>query len=163
VLTDVEVRYSLRFDRTGYSGGKAVSRDCWKLSRFSYSSLTSFSLSNSYPNPNRMKYSSRLLLVVYATQICLYNQGRSLLRFQTLQVMKVRRSSPSDCYIPALIGVSRGTGSGKVVKVGSAVTRVKEGDSVLLSFNYCSNCGPCKVSRNQLRVDEKLTFDVDDR
>ncbi|GAA5860194.1 hypothetical protein JCM5353_004257 [Sporobolomyces roseus] len=37
-------------------------------------------------------------------------------------------------------------GSGKVVKIGSAVTRVKEGDSVLLSFNYCSNCGPCKMN-----------------
>ncbi|GAA5875361.1 hypothetical protein JCM16303_000598 [Sporobolomyces ruberrimus] len=36
-------------------------------------------------------------------------------------------------------------GSGKVLKAGSAVTRVKEGDSVLLSFNYCSNCGPCKM------------------
>ncbi|GAA6003279.1 hypothetical protein JCM10207_001840 [Rhodosporidiobolus poonsookiae] len=35
-------------------------------------------------------------------------------------------------------------GSGKVLKVGSAVTRVKEGDSVLLSFNYCSQCGPCQ-------------------
>ncbi|GAA5905648.1 hypothetical protein JCM6882_008737 [Rhodosporidiobolus microsporus] len=36
-------------------------------------------------------------------------------------------------------------GSGKVVKVGSAVTRVKEGDSVLLSFNNCNECGPCKT------------------
>ncbi|GAA6061594.1 hypothetical protein JCM10212_000902 [Sporobolomyces blumeae] len=36
-------------------------------------------------------------------------------------------------------------GAGRVVKVGSAVTRVKEGDSVLLSFNYCLECGPCKT------------------
>ncbi|GAA5931815.1 NAD(P)-dependent alcohol dehydrogenase [Sporobolomyces koalae] len=36
-------------------------------------------------------------------------------------------------------------GSGKVVKIGSAVTRVQPGDSVLLSFNYCSACGPCKM------------------
>lgn len=31
-------------------------------------------------------------------------------------------------------------GSGKVVKVGKGVTRVKEGDSVLLSFSYCQKC-----------------------
>ncbi|GAA5865878.1 hypothetical protein JCM8547_005744 [Rhodosporidiobolus lusitaniae] len=36
-------------------------------------------------------------------------------------------------------------GSGKVLKVGSAVTRVKEGDSVLLSFSHCNECGPCKT------------------
>ncbi|GAA5919696.1 hypothetical protein JCM1841_005237 [Sporobolomyces salmonicolor] len=36
-------------------------------------------------------------------------------------------------------------GSGKVLKVGSAVTRVKEGDSVLLSFAHCLDCGPCKI------------------
>lgn len=35
-------------------------------------------------------------------------------------------------------------GSGKVVKVGSAVTRVKAGDDVLLSFSHCSECGSCK-------------------
>ncbi|GAA6006340.1 hypothetical protein JCM11491_004920 [Sporobolomyces phaffii] len=37
-------------------------------------------------------------------------------------------------------------GSGVVAKVGSAVTRVKEGDAVLLSFSYCGTCGPCKMS-----------------
>ncbi|BGP13563.1 hypothetical protein JCM10213v2_001495 [Rhodosporidiobolus nylandii] len=36
-------------------------------------------------------------------------------------------------------------GAGKVLKVGSAVTRVKEGDSVLLSFAYCEDCGSCKT------------------
>ncbi|GAA5959703.1 hypothetical protein JCM21900_001397 [Sporobolomyces salmonicolor] len=36
-------------------------------------------------------------------------------------------------------------GSGKVMKVGSAVTRVKEGDSVLLSFSHCLECGPCRT------------------
>ncbi|KAK4703332.1 aryl-alcohol dehydrogenase, partial [Phenoliferia sp. Uapishka_3] len=37
-------------------------------------------------------------------------------------------------------------GSGKVIQVGSAVTRVKVGDSVLLSFSYCGECGSCKIS-----------------
>lgn len=36
-------------------------------------------------------------------------------------------------------------GSGKVVKVGKAVTRVKEGDSVLLSFSYDQKCKICKA------------------
>lgn len=31
-------------------------------------------------------------------------------------------------------------GSGKVIQVGKGVTRVKEGDSVLLSFSYCQKC-----------------------
>jgi len=35
-------------------------------------------------------------------------------------------------------------GSGIVLKVGSEVTRVQEGDSVLLSFSYCQNCKVCK-------------------
>lgn len=35
-------------------------------------------------------------------------------------------------------------GSGKVVKVGKAVTRVKEGDSVLLSFSYDQKCKTCR-------------------
>lgn len=34
-------------------------------------------------------------------------------------------------------------GSGTVVSVGSGVTRVKAGDSVLLSFASCSNCPYC--------------------
>ncbi|GAA6042232.1 hypothetical protein JCM8097_005108 [Rhodosporidiobolus ruineniae] len=37
-------------------------------------------------------------------------------------------------------------GSGRVVSVGSAVTRVKAGDPVLLSFNFCTTCGPCQTS-----------------
>ena len=96
VLTDVEVRYSLLSDRTGHSGRKAASRDCWKLLPFSNSSLTSFSLSNSYPNPNRMKYSSRLLLVAYATLISQFRVEPFLPHIQTLQVMKVRCIYPSD-------------------------------------------------------------------
>lgn len=31
-------------------------------------------------------------------------------------------------------------GSGTVIKVGKGVTRVQEGDSVLLSFSYCQQC-----------------------
>jgi len=68
---------------------------------------------------------------------------------------KTRPNSNQELFQP--------TGSGKVVKIGSAVTRVKEGDSVLLSFNYCSNCGPCKVSVDDVDVDEGLTIKVDDR
>ena len=34
-------------------------------------------------------------------------------------------------------------GSGNVVSVGSGVTRVKAGDSVLLSFASCSSCPYC--------------------
>ena len=33
-----------------------------------------------------------------------------------------------------------------IVKVGSAVTRVVAGDSVLLSFSYCGECSSCHVS-----------------
>jgi len=36
-------------------------------------------------------------------------------------------------------------GSGKVIKVGKGVTRVREGDSVLLSFSYCQTCKICKM------------------
>ncbi|KAL8290412.1 hypothetical protein RQP46_002670 [Phenoliferia psychrophenolica] len=36
-------------------------------------------------------------------------------------------------------------GSGTVVSVGSAVTRVQPGDSVLLSFSYCNECASCKT------------------
>ncbi|KAK9894435.1 GroES-like protein [Cystobasidium minutum MCA 4210] len=36
-------------------------------------------------------------------------------------------------------------GSGKVIKVGKSVTRVKEGDSVLLSFSYDQKCKTCKA------------------
>ncbi|GAA5947207.1 hypothetical protein JCM3765_001575 [Sporobolomyces pararoseus] len=44
---------------------------------------------------------------------------------------------------PSVVGHE---GSGIVQKCGSAVTRCKEGDSVLLSFNHCSSCGPCKMN-----------------
>lgn len=36
-------------------------------------------------------------------------------------------------------------GSGTVISVGVAVTKVQAGDSVLLSFSYCGNCGSCKT------------------
>ncbi|BGP22536.1 hypothetical protein JCM10295v2_001421 [Rhodotorula toruloides] len=36
-------------------------------------------------------------------------------------------------------------GSGRVLKVGEAVTRVQPGDKVLCSFNHCSSCGPCRT------------------
>lgn len=36
-------------------------------------------------------------------------------------------------------------GSGKVIRVGKAVTRVKEGDSVLLSFSYDQKCKICRA------------------
>ncbi|GAA6000951.1 NAD(P)-dependent alcohol dehydrogenase [Rhodotorula paludigena] len=36
-------------------------------------------------------------------------------------------------------------GSGVVMKAGKSVTRVKEGDKVLCSFNHCSECGPCQT------------------
>lgn len=38
-------------------------------------------------------------------------------------------------------------GSGVVISVGSAVTRVKTGDSVLMSFSYCTECVYCKSGR----------------
>ncbi|GHJ85443.1 hypothetical protein NliqN6_1845 [Naganishia liquefaciens] len=38
-------------------------------------------------------------------------------------------------------------GAGVVKKVGADVTRVKEGDSVILSFASCQQCGPCNISR----------------
>lgn len=43
---------------------------------------------------------------------------------------------------PTIVGHE---GSGEVVQVGSAVTRVVPGDSVLLTFNYCGECASCHV------------------
>lgn len=34
-------------------------------------------------------------------------------------------------------------GAGKVLAIGSSVTNVSPGDSVLLSFSHCETCGPC--------------------
>ncbi|EPS35522.1 hypothetical protein H072_11040 [Dactylellina haptotyla CBS 200.50] len=44
-------------------------------------------------------------------------------------------------YYPRVLGHE---GSGYVVRVGSAVTKVKPGDAVLLSFSYCGSCYVCK-------------------
>lgn len=33
------------------------------------------------------------------------------------------------------------------MKVGSAVTKVVPGDSVLLSFSHCNECASCKVRK----------------
>ena len=38
-------------------------------------------------------------------------------------------------------------GSGTVLSVGSAVTRVQPGDEVLLSYANCAECGYCKMGR----------------
>ncbi|KAK4048776.1 hypothetical protein OIV83_004542 [Microbotryomycetes sp. JL201] len=43
---------------------------------------------------------------------------------------------------PALTGHE---GSGRVLQVGSAVTRAQVGDEVLLSFSSCGQCGLCKT------------------
>lgn len=43
---------------------------------------------------------------------------------------------------PAILGHE---GSGVVAKVGSAVTGFKEGDKILLSFNYCGSCRICAI------------------
>ncbi|KAM0792061.1 hypothetical protein ACM66B_004767 [Microbotryomycetes sp. NB124-2] len=43
---------------------------------------------------------------------------------------------------PALTGHE---GSGRVLKVGSAVTRAQVGDEILLSFSSCGSCGLCKT------------------
>ncbi|KAK8068809.1 hypothetical protein PG994_005425 [Apiospora phragmitis] len=45
-------------------------------------------------------------------------------------------------YYPRVLGHE---GSGYVQKVGSAVTHVKPGDPVLLSFTYCGHCHVCKT------------------
>ncbi|KAK6840387.1 hypothetical protein PG995_016141 [Apiospora arundinis] len=45
-------------------------------------------------------------------------------------------------YYPRVLGHE---GSGYVQKVGSAVTHVKPGDPVLLSFTHCGNCHVCKT------------------
>ncbi|KAK6537259.1 hypothetical protein TWF694_011452 [Orbilia ellipsospora] len=43
-------------------------------------------------------------------------------------------------YYPRVLGHE---GGGYVVQVGSAVTKVKPGDAVLLSFSYCGDCYVC--------------------
>lgn len=45
-------------------------------------------------------------------------------------------------YYPRVLGHE---GSGYVVQVGSAVTKVRPGDPVLLSFSYCGTCYVCKT------------------
>jgi aryl-alcohol dehydrogenase len=42
-----------------------------------------------------------------------------------------------------LPGVFGHEGAGTVVAVGEGVTRVSEGDTVVLTFNSCGSCGPC--------------------
>ncbi|OQV08358.1 hypothetical protein CLAIMM_12646 [Cladophialophora immunda] len=45
---------------------------------------------------------------------------------------------------PALPAILGHEGSGVVEQVGSEVKHVAVGDHVLLSFNYCGNCTPCR-------------------
>ena len=45
-------------------------------------------------------------------------------------------------YYPRVLGHE---GSGYVVSVGSAVTKVRPGDAVLLSFSYCGECHVCRT------------------
>lgn len=52
------------------------------------------------------------------------------------------RASPLSSH---LYGSNHLPGSGYVVETGSAVTKVKPGDAVLLSFSYCGNCYVCKT------------------
>ncbi|KAH0438190.1 alcohol dehydrogenase [Colletotrichum camelliae] len=56
-------------------------------------------------------------------------------------------NTPADAgvpgvYYPRVLGHE---GSGYVVNVGNAVTHVKPGDPVLLSFSYCGSCHVCKT------------------
>ncbi|KAI0177985.1 zinc-binding dehydrogenase [Pestalotiopsis sp. NC0098] len=54
-------------------------------------------------------------------------------------------NTPDDKGVPAVYypRVLGHEGSGYVKKAGSAVTSVKEGDAVLLSFSYCGDCHVC--------------------
>ncbi|KAK6063821.1 alcohol dehydrogenase (zinc-binding dehydrogenase) [Seiridium cupressi] len=56
-------------------------------------------------------------------------------------------NTPDDKGVPAVFypRVLGHEGSGYVKKVGSAVSSVKEGDAVLLSFSYCGECHVCKT------------------
>ncbi|CAI6099782.1 hypothetical protein V2G26_004493 [Clonostachys chloroleuca] len=56
-------------------------------------------------------------------------------------------NTPDDKGVPAVFypRVLGHEGSGYVVKVGSEVTKAKEGDPVLLSFSYCGECHVCKT------------------
>lgn len=49
----------------------------------------------------------------------------------------------NGAFPSAFPNVTGHEGSGTVVKVGSDVTRVKEGDKVLMSFAYCQSCMIC--------------------
>lgn len=62
------------------------------------------------------------------------------LKLGTADLLIANGAFPSP--FPNIVGHE---GSGKVVKVGKAVTRVKEGDSVLLSFSYDQKCKICKA------------------
>lgn len=65
----------------------------------------------------------------------------------------VARSCHTDFLIPAGIFPSPypctvgHEGSGIVVSVGSGVKSVQKGDSVLLSFAHCGECGYCKEGK----------------
>ncbi|TDZ20923.1 Aryl-alcohol dehydrogenase [Colletotrichum orbiculare MAFF 240422] len=56
-------------------------------------------------------------------------------------------NTPADASVPGVYypRVLGHEGSGYVVKAGSAVTHVKPGDPVLLSFSYCGTCHVCKT------------------
>ncbi|KAH6660943.1 alcohol dehydrogenase [Truncatella angustata] len=56
-------------------------------------------------------------------------------------------NTPDDKGVPAVFypRVLGHEGSGYVKKAGSAVSSVKEGDAVLLSFSYCGECHVCKT------------------
>lgn len=45
----------------------------------------------------------------------------------------------------SVLWLTDSTGSGYVVQVGSAVTKAKAGDAVLLSFSYCGECYVCQT------------------
>ncbi|KAH8657929.1 alcohol dehydrogenase [Xylariales sp. PMI_506] len=55
-------------------------------------------------------------------------------------------NTPADAGVPAVYypRVLGHEGSGYVVQVGIAVTKVKPGDAVLLSFSYCGECYVCQ-------------------
>lgn len=52
---------------------------------------------------------------------------------------------PPDRRNPAVYGHE---GAGIVEKVGAKVTKVKKGDHVTISWNFCGQCDPCKAGHN---------------
>jgi aryl-alcohol dehydrogenase len=50
-----------------------------------------------------------------------------------------------DIPLPELPAVLGHEGAGRVLSVGSAVTKVQPGDHVILSFAYCGRCAPCNA------------------